>query len=407
MSSKCYRRRAAVFLCLALFSFANQQTREDALAVGTAVAAVPLCAMPPVSAVGGLNAFGLGLFKLLSKKDAENVLISPMSLSVCLSMVAAGSTPDSTTEKEFLSVLGGHMASLPKTSAQMANSAWVRSAIKPEYIEAIKKDFEAEALPLTDPDPAPINKWVSERTSGLIPELFSGPLDPLTVLVLVNTIFFKGSWATVFDSANTKSGEFRGFASKMPCDMMWKKEKKLGYTDMPGYQAVQLPYSDKSTFATVILPKEEGPAGLEKLVEDFDWKQLLGFMEPSEVELRLPRFKVSAGGSMSDALKALGIKEAFESKNGFLRMSDDPLVYLNDVVHKATVLVNEEGTVAAAATGAVMATRCLPPPAMKVTVDRPFLFVISDADGSLLFIGKVVVPELTGIDASLKGGYKA
>lgn len=73
MSSKCYRRRAAVFLCLALFSFANQQTREDALAVGTAVAAVPLCAMPPVSAVGGLNAFGLGLFKLLSKKDAENL----------------------------------------------------------------------------------------------------------------------------------------------------------------------------------------------------------------------------------------------------------------------------------------------------------------------------------------------
>lgn len=355
-----------------------------------------------------LNSFGLELFRFLSKTQSENVLVSPLSLSVCMSMVMAGATPDSVTEKELLKVLGAPMRKVPPGSAEMANSAWVKAGIKAEYIEAIKADFSAEALTLPSCDPAPINKWVSSKTQGLIPELFSGQLDPLTVLVLVNTIFFKGAWASVFNSDFTENGFFQGFDAKLPCDMMFKKEKKLGYTEMPKYQALQLPYNDRKTLATIILPKAPGKEALDEVVDTLNWDQVNGFLQPEEVELRLPRFRLSAGGSMVEALKALGIKEAFESKQGFLKMSDDPTVYLNDVVHKATIMVNEEGTVAAAATGAVMAARCLPPPAMKMTVDRPFLFVISDVEGAILFLGKVVLPELSGIDATLgsKGGYK-
>mmetsp|Transcript_937 Transcript_937/g.994 ORF Transcript_937/g.994 Transcript_937/m.994 type:complete len:301 (-) Transcript_937:48-950(-) len=296
---------------------------------------------------------------------------------------------------------------MPSTAAQMANSAWVKAGIKPEYIQAIEKDFGAQAEQLASTDPAPINQWVNSKTHGLISELFTAPLDPLTVLVLVNTIFFKGSWASVFDTKYTSNGFFNGYSEKLPCDMMYKKEKHLAYADMPKYQAVQLPYNDRQTTATIVLPKEPGKAALDELVEKLgSWEQITGYLKPTEVELQLPRFRLSAGGSMVGALKALGINDAFESKKGFLKMSDDPTVYLNDVVHKATVMVNEEGTVAAAATGAVMAARCLPPPAEKMTVDRPFLFVISDVEGAVFFLGKVVAPELAGIDATL-GGYKS
>mmetsp|Transcript_79712 Transcript_79712/g.97556 ORF Transcript_79712/g.97556 Transcript_79712/m.97556 type:complete len:362 (-) Transcript_79712:40-1125(-) len=355
-----------------------------------------------------LNTFGLELFKHLSKTESENVLISPLSLSVCMSMVTAGATPGSNTEKELLQVLGPPLSSgkVPSTAAQMANSAWVKMGIKPEYVQAIQADFGASAETLPGTDPAPINEWVKSKTQGLIPELFSGPLDPLTVLVLVNTIFFKGAWATVFDPESTTNGFFQGFTAKLPCDMMYKKEKKLLYAEMPKYQALQLPYNDRQTLATIILPKEQGKAALDEVVDTLHWDQIQGFLKPEEVKLSLPRFRVSAGGSMVGALKALGIKEAFEAKQGFLKMSDDPLVYLNEVMHKATVMVNEEGTVAAAATGAVMATRCLPPPVMEMTVDRPFLFVISDVEGAIFFLGKVVLPELAGLDAKL-GGYKA
>lgn len=358
---------------------------------------------------GVVNAFGLALFRYLSKTESENVLISPLSLSVCMSMVTTGATEGSKTEEELLKVLGPPLkvGKMPTSAAKMANSAWVKMGIKPEYIEALKADFDAEALSLPGTDPAPINKWVDSKTQGLITELFSGPLDPLTVMVLVNTIFFKGSWATVFDAEKTANGFFQGFSSKVPCDMMYKKEKHLRYADMPKYQALQLPYNDRQTLATIILPKESGKEALDELVENFDWQQIQGFMEKTEVELRLPRFKLSAGGSMVAAMKALGINEAFTSNKGFLKMSDDPEVYLNEVMHKATVMVNEEGTVAAAATGAVMMTRCMPPPAMQMTVDRPFLLVISDVEETILFIGKVVTPELANIEATLsKGGYK-
>ncbi|CAJ1378893.1 unnamed protein product, partial [Effrenium voratum] len=349
-----------------------------------------------------VNPFGVALFQYLAKKEVENVLISPMSISVCLSMVAAGATEGSGTQKELMG-MGGGLKALPEASSmQMANSAWVRMAIKPEFLADIQKTFQADAFPLPSPDPMRINNWVKEKTQGLIPSLFEGPLDPLTVLVLVNTIYFKGSWASTFDAAKTTPGKFQSFKGKLPCDMMLKKEKNLSYADIAGFQAVQLPYSDMNTMATIILPKETGPGGLEKLVEGFDLEQVFHAMRPMEVELRMPRFKVSAGGSMKEALVALGIKETFGGSGGFLRMSDDPEVHLDEVMHKATVEVNEEGTVAAAATGAVMMTRCMPPPAQPMTVDRPFLFVISDKEGAISFIGKIVTPELSGIEAKLK-----
>ncbi|CAJ1459560.1 unnamed protein product [Effrenium voratum] len=119
-----------------------------------------------------VNPFGVALFQYLAKKEVENVLISPMSISVCLSMVAAGATEGSGTQKELMG-MGGGLKALPEASSmQMANSAWVRMAIKPEFLADIQKTFQADAFPLPSPDPMRINNWVKEKTQGLIPSLF-------------------------------------------------------------------------------------------------------------------------------------------------------------------------------------------------------------------------------------------
>ncbi|CAE7372840.1 SERPINI1 [Symbiodinium natans] len=361
-----------------------------------------------MSLAATVNPLGFSLFRLMTSRPGENVLISPLSISGCLSMVAAGSTEGSGTEKELMSLLNSLVPGLPADSTvKMANSAWVRMLIRPDYVEAVQARFGAEARELGESaDPTPINEWVKEKTFGRIGSLFDGALDPLTVLVLVNTVFFKGSWAKVFDVTLTKKSEFKGFSSSLPCDMMYQKEKKVAYTENGIYQAVRLPYSDKKTWATIVLPKKEGADALSDVAASVDktWAALEGELRPEEVELRLPRFRLSAGGSIKAALQELGLKETFVPKGGFLKMSDNPGVCLSEVVHKATLEVNEEGTVAAAATGAVMTLCGLPAPAliMRMTVDRPFLFILSDNDGTIYFLGQIVMPELAGLEAILK-----
>jgi len=351
-----------------------------------------------------INPLGFSLFRLLTSRPGENVLISPLSISGCLSMVAAGATEGSGAQKELMTLLKALVPSLPPDSTvKMDNSAWVRMLIRPEFVEEVQGKFGADARQLTSTDPKPINDWVKDKTNGRIPSLFDGALDPLTVLVLVNTVFFKGSWATVFDVKLTKKSEFKGFTAALPCDMMYKKEKNVAYTENDAFQAVRLPYNDEKTWATIILPRKEGAAALSEVAISLEktWESLSG-MRSVEVELSLPRFRLSAGGSITTALRELGLKETFDSNGGFLKMSDDPQVHLSEVVHKATLEVNEEGTVAAAATGAVMMTRCLPPPAVPMTVDRPFLFMLSDSDGTIYFLGQIVTPELAGLEATLK-----
>jgi len=353
-----------------------------------------------------LNPLGFALFRLLTSQPGENVLVSPTSISGCLSMVAAGSTEGSVTEQELATLLNGLLPGLPAESAvEMNNSAWVRTLVRPDFVEAVRKNFRAEARELAGTDPQPINEWVNEKSLGRIPSLFDKPLDPYTVMVLVNTVFFKGSWATVFDPTLTQKAQFKGFSSLLPCDMMYKHDTSMPFLDHENFQAVRLPYSDEKTWATIILPKGHGLQALSDVATSLEevWESLdRGLRERrAEVELRLPRFRLSAGGSIKTVLRELGLKETFEPSGGFLKLSEDPRVHLGEVMHKATLEVNEEGTIAVAATGAEMRSKSIPQPPVPVTVDRPFLFVLSDNSGAIHFLGQVAAPELAGLEATL------
>lgn len=312
------------------------------------------------------------------------------------------------TEKELMDVLGDITPVQVDSAMEVANSAWVRGEIKEDYIQRIQNDFGAEAFALPDINPEPINRWAKERTRGRVEKLFE-ELDPLTVLVLVNTVFFKGSWSKPFEAGATKDNVFRAFGGKsIPCNMMYQKDKSMMYAKTKSAQAVRLPYASGGLSATIILPHAEGPVALDEvigLLTPDSWAKVdeqLGGRQ--HIELQMPRFKVEFGQSLLSTLAGLGMPTPIrgEDSGAFLGMTDDPLVHLSEVMHKATLEVNEEGTVACAATGAVMATRSMPPPATSVIVDRPFLFLITAGDGAFMFLAKVLSPTLSGIGATFE-----
>jgi len=347
-----------------------------------------------------LNPLGLALFRHLCNTDAD-VVVCPLSISSCLRMAAVGTTDGSTAQQQMHNLIGAAQPAFTlDSSLEMASSAWIRGEIKPNYTDSIQ-ELGADIRSLKDVSPAPINAWVKEKTHGKIESLLER-LDPLTVMVLVNTVFFKGSWAVPFDPTNTKDGMFRKFDGALaPCRMMYMKRKDIQYTETDTAMLVRLPYASGNLAAIIALPKEEGPEALRNMIASLtpevwlDLHQKLRFERP--VQLKMPRFKVEYGTDLSDPLKALGMPAAFDSDGGFLKMSDDPQVHISSVAHKAVLEVNEEGTVASAAIAITMATRSLPPPPVVITVDRPFIFVVSDAEGAIVFIARALSPSLSGI----------
>lgn len=327
-------------------------------------------------------------------------------------MVADGATEGSDTEKEMLKVLGGNAPGIAMPGVQVANSIWLIEPARDDYVQHLKDRYAAAAFQLSGEDPAPINQWVAKITRGRITELLN-ELPPNPVMVLVNMVNFKGAWAEEFDPDMTRDFRFHVFdGSSRPCKMMFRKSLSMYYTETENAQVVRLPYKARGKgpdflSAVIMLPKKEGPDALDALVRSLtceSWMALhrqLNFR--TGVLLGLPRFSVNFSVELDDTLKKLGMRQAYIPCEGFLRMSDDPNVYLGLVAHQVSIQVNEEGTVASAATAAAMATKGggKGPTVTHMTVDRPFLFLITSSSGSMVFMAKVTNPKLSGIESHM------
>lgn len=357
-----------------------------------------------------MTALGAEMFRHLALKEKGNVVISPLSIFVAVSMATAGTTHGGQAHTELRSMLKHDVvgdedevhewmkkmmlasrASDPGVQLEVANSLWAEKDVKADFINVCRTVFDAEAQPLAGKDP--INKWVDTKTKGKIPSILVE--DPLGPSVLVNAVFFKGEWGSKFDEKATEAGEFKGLGGAVPAMMMKKDDKKMLFKSSSTADIAQLPYGKTGRFGAIIaLPKAAGPKGMEAMISELfaggTWEEHVGSMKPKHVILKMPRFKAEYGvKSLKSTMQELGVAAAFGGGGHFSRMTDDPSVYVEDVFHKAVIEVNEEGTVAAAATAVVM-TRSLPPPATKMTVDRPFVFAVYDlASSSILFVCKV------------------
>jgi len=356
-----------------------------------------------------VSSFGLNLFARLAG-SSPNVFISPFSISTSLGLAEIGATLGSPTSKAFETVLGRpansavsdlHTAGLGDCELLIASSVWSRGALLAEYVEAASKTFDAIACELPS-HAEPVNKWVSEKTQGRIEGLVDDDVvrDPLTVALLINAVFFKGSWAKQFDKAKTQSAKFTtSDKGDLQCQMMNMSGLTIQVAEAEAATSIALPYSQDAVRAVLMLPKSQSSDAAEKLALRLSaggWKELRPTKQAQQkVTVGLPRFKVSFGvADVAPHLKAMGLAEAFGGTGQFLRMSADPDVHIDAVLHKAVLEVSEEGTVASAATAAVMMTRSLPPPEQVVVFDRPFIFAIEHvASEELLFVGLIGSPE--------------
>lgn len=371
-----------------------------------------------------VNKFGLTLLSEVHRfTDMGNVFISPASVVSTLGMVALGATPGSKAQEEILAAWGVDAKQAPAffsifhdhisqamtghSGVQFlsANSVWCKGVVKQAFVAAAQKTFEAEAMSLPTA-PEPINAWVSEKTTGMIPSIIDS-IDSRTIALLVNAVYFKGQWTTQFQKGHSQKGVFRSATrGALPCVMMRRVDHKMRFAEDGRVQLVELPYGDDGRLAAIVLlPLVHSPTVSDLALQlgssghaNGSLAQLLAGLAPTHIELQLPRFRLEFGvHDLKPQLQsAFGISEAFVGENGFRAMSDDPEVHLSQVLHKAVVEVNEEGTTAAAATAGVMMTRAImiEPPPKLFTVDRPFLFLIRDVrTGTLMFTGIVQDPE--------------
>jgi serpin B len=255
---------------------------------------------------------------------------------------------------------------------------------------------ETQTLDFTDPGaPAVINGWVSRSTRGLIGEIVRAiPQD--AVLYLINAIYFKGRWQTAFDPELTADSPFHAAGGNAKTVAMMRRSGSFRYTENQELQVVRLPYGTGRMAMYVFLPSDA--AGLGRFLEGLDdgvFAQWVSRLSVRDGDVLVPRFKIEYECSLVPALKALGVRAAFDaSAADFSAMSDGDLV-ISEVKHKAVVDVKEEGTEAAAVTSVEMKTTSIAQPQnpFSFVADRPFFFVIrDDATGTVLFMGALYDP---------------
>ena len=366
------------------------------------------------------NDFGFRLLAELEKGASnQNVFFSPPSVAMALALASHGS--DGATREAMNRVLGtlgmsreeftdanrslvGYL-NLPKGQATLsiANSVWCRTGIafEQEFIDSAWTNWRAKAASVDFGQLSgvqEINAWVSSQTRGAIPRMMNGPIDPNVGMILANAIYFKGEWEHRFDTNRTRNLPFH-LREGDPVDhpTMFLEDTRLEYFNPGGFQAVELPYSRGPVRMYVFLPSlKSSITNFVRAVNRTNWSSwMLGF-QSTQGTLGLPRFRANYDEILNKPLSALGMGIAFTQKADFSRMSREPH-WIGQVVHKALVEVNEEGTVAAAATDDVLATRgggygpTRNP--FEMIVDRPFFFaIVNRQNGLVLFLGKIVNP---------------
>ncbi|MGO8675615.1 MAG: serpin family protein [Limisphaerales bacterium] len=384
-----------------------------------------LISLPPgamgaddVHALADANgAFALDLYARLATTGG-NLFFSPYSISSCLAMTYAGARADTARQMAQTLHFSGNRDQVASAFGELqrqlnaaqngselnvANGLWGQKdhPFLAAFLDAARDDFQAGLNQVdfrtgAEPARAAINDWVSGQTAGKINNLLQpGILTPATRLVLVNAVSFKGRWVRPFNKTNTSNAPFSVAPDRTVQAPLMNLDANFNYAELDGLQMLELPYAGGGLSMVVALPREIG--GLKTMEASLTKQTLdawLAQAREQKVTVFLPRFKLTAQFNLARTLAEMGMKDAFSAAADFSGMDGARDLFISAVVHRAFVDVNEEGTEAAAATGAVMkmlAVRRQPAPTFRA--DHPFLFLIRDThSGSILFLGRVLDP---------------
>jgi serine protease inhibitor len=376
--------------------------------------------------IGDNSEFAFDLYAKLKDdpavtKAGGNLFFSPYSISTALAMTWSGAGGE--TEKQMAEVLHFTLpqAQLHKAfgtlekqlneagqegryELSVANALWGQAGYNflDEFLELTEKNYgaglrEVDFVTQTEKSRQIINAWVEEKTKEKIKDLIQpGVLNALTRLVLTNAIYFKGDWAIQFDKKQTKDAPFNLSKDKqVPAPMMNIKER-FKYRADDKLQVLQLPYKGEELSMIILLPNQiDGLADMEKSLTIEKLNEWSESLRKQEVIVYLPKFKITTDFELSEYLKKMGMPDAFSLPPAdFSGITGDKSLYISNVIHKAFVAVDEEGTEAAAATSVTMRLTSVPAPPKVFRADHPFIFIIKDnRSQSILFMGRVMNPE--------------
>lgn len=375
--------------------------------------------------VEGNSAFAFDLYQVLRQTDG-NLFYSPYSISEALAMTYAGARGE--TETDMANALNFNLSqellhpafnSLDLQLRQrgqgakgkdekgfrlhVVNAIWGQKDYKflSQFLDVLAENYGAglrilDFINETEPSRLTINKWVSDQTEGKIRDLVpQGAINQLTRLVLTNAVYFNAAWQYPFEKGATADGLFHLLSGGDITVPMMKQTKTFRYTEGTDYQAVELPYDGQELSMVILLPKDGQFSTFEKKLDAALVKAIIGNLETAEVFLTMPKFEYESSFSLKEALSTLGMQVAFTADADFSGMDGKRDLFIQAVLHKAFVSIDEAGTEAAAATAVIMGRTAMPSQSVEVRIDRPFIFLIRDiATGSIIFVGRVLNPSV-------------
>ena len=346
------------------------------------------------------TAFACDLYQAVRQREG-NLLFSPYSISVALAMARVGAAGETASQMGAVLHLPG--ADVAQGHRALASALWGQADLpfREQFLAVLRDDYGAPLARVdfrrSEEARDRINAWVDAQTRSRIPEILpEGQLDPVAQLALANAIYLKAAWENPFKEGRTADAPFTTSDGVERTARFMHQTEMLPYAGMEDLQVLSLPYRDGRLSMVILLPRRSG--GLQDLEKRLDPEQLsswLSALRPIHVHAALPRFEFESSFDLTETLSEMGMRDAFDSERADFSEMTEVQLFINLVLHKAFVSVDEEGTEAAAATAAVMTRAAVPSePAVEFQADHPFLFFIQQRDtGAILFLGRFADPK--------------
>lgn len=336
----------------------------------------------------------------------ENIIFSPLSVVYALALSSNGA--DGQTLNEFEELFGGlpaemmneyllsltnELESSKDTKVVIGNSIWANKrlmTLSSDYLDIAKKYYSAEArsLEFNEQAVSEINNWVREKTDGLIDKVID-ELSPNMVIALFNTVLFDGKWAKKYDEYSITEGKFFNYdGTETDVEYLYSEETGT-YFEVDGGVGFSKAYKDGYRF-TAVLPDGD----IDEFIKNENIGEILNSSAASGINVRvyIPKFEYDYSTSLNKILQSMGLNTAFTDSADFDKMSESGKanIMISQIFQKAKIILNEEGTKAAAVTGITYATCALPTAEVKrIRLERPFFYIIQDINGNPLFVGTV------------------
>lgn len=369
-----------------------------------------------------VNRFGVSLYDEI--KSDDNVFFSPYSINIALSMLENGADENTKSELDYILMISDTdernkeiseiMKSFTdkKAVVETANSVWIDKGFekiaptRKEFISPLKEFYDAEVFHEKFADPATVkkvNSWISKKTNKMIPKMLDR-LNNDTVMLLINAVYFDGKWADPFLEDDTTDWVFEGTKGETTVDMMRKFDSRYKYYQKGNLKGVSIPYGEGGIVMDVFVASDKSKKNAVEIFNGMNAEEkleLLSSLENAsyeEIFLAIPKFTFETETfSVKDAIKSMGADDVFNEGTANLRsmseLPDDYNLFVSDILHKAKIEVDENGTKAAAAT-VVMVDNCCeaiePYDPKEFIADEPFVFTIRDTkSGTILFMGTI------------------